>query len=564
MGATTYSAKLLSEFPYADKAKLNRRIMIHTLIALLFPISTGIYFFGMSVVRGIVICVLSCVATEYLCNKLMKQESTLGDLTAVISGVIIALNMRPGLGIYPLLLTGIVGIGVGKMIFGGAGFNPINPALIGRLVPVAGFPGIWATSVRPTIPTLMKHAGLSYWEATQYVWVRDVTKLPFYHKIKPAFDTYTFSDQINPYYDVLSGTTYLETVKNWYKGGVMPEGMNNPTELFDYGMLFFGNMPGVMGETAKWAILLGFLYLVFTKVISPLIPISIWVFAMLFGWVFGAVRLGPAGIGPLGLFAGDPLVWLLAGGVMLGSVYMETDPVTSPNNLMGKMLYSFIFVGIVTAIRLVFSFPEGVSFGLLCVNILLPFINKLCDEKNPYASIIKRTIISSFVILIVALTVIFAYTKLSTPAYVKKIKSMTGSNLVNYDIVELNATTYLAKNNGEEMAYIFAVSGQGFGGPVDMLVAVRGDTIVDLSVVNAANETEGLGSLVLEPEFQKQFIGKTIKDLPEFEPEGDLSDWSNKGFDTLSGATYTAYAFIENIKEAFALYHANQSSLQEK
>ena len=412
MTTATYSDKILQEFPYADKENLSRKIMIHFLIALMFPIGAGSYFIGLAMVRTAVACVAFSVLTEFVLNKMMHKESTLGDLTAIATGLVIAINMRPGLGLYPLLLTNIVGIAIGKIIFGGVGFNPINPAVVGRLLPVAGFPGLWATSIRPTIPNLMEYAGLTYWEATQYTFVKNVKTLPFYDKViaaQPAHAPYSFTTELNTSYDVLSGTTYLETVKNWYKSGVMPEGMENLTEFFDYWTLFIGNIPGTLGETSKLAILLGFLYLVITKVISPLVPSLIVLFMGIFGWIFASTRIGPSTIGPIGLFAGDPLIWILAGGAMLGCVYMETDPVSSPRTIQAKILYSLLFVSIVTSIRLVFSYPEGVSFALLSSNLIIPFIDQLCNPKHKYAQQIKQILITLAIISVVFLTGIFVY-----------------------------------------------------------------------------------------------------------------------------------------------------------
>ncbi|MGL4677212.1 MAG: RnfABCDGE type electron transport complex subunit D [Brevinema sp.] len=416
--AEIYSEKLLQEFPYADKTNLSRKIIIHFIIAMLFPTAAGFYYFGFAMLRTLFACIIFSMLTEWVLNKIMQKESTLGDLTAIAIGMVIALNMRPGLGIYPLLITCVVGIAVGKIIFGGAGFNPINPAVVGRLVPVAGFPGLWATAIRPTIPNLMEYAGLTYWEAVQYTFVRDVKALPFYDQVlsaQPAHAPYSFSQEINTYYDVLSGTTYLETIKNWYKSGVMPEGMMYPTEFFDYWTLFLGNIPGTLGETSKLAILLGFVYLVLTKVITPLVPLMIWVFMGIFGWVFSATRLGPAEFGPLGFFAGDPMIWILAGGAMMGSVYMETDPVSSPRTLQAKVLYSLIFVTIVSSIRLVFSFPEGVSFGLLGSNLTIPFLDKLCNPNYKYAKQITKCLIGVGIFIAVFLVGMFIFKTFISP-----------------------------------------------------------------------------------------------------------------------------------------------------
>ena len=555
MATATYSDKILQEFPYADKEKLSRKIMVHFIIALMFPMGAGFYFFGIAMLRTAIACVVFSIATEFVLNKIMQKESTLDDLTAVATGLVISLNMRPGLGLYPLLLTCIVGIAVGKVIFGGVGFNPINPAVVGRLLPVAGFPGLWATAIRPTIPNLMEYAGLSYWEATQYTFVRDVKQLPFYDKVismQPAHAPYSFSTELNTNYDVLSGTTYLETVKNWYKSGVMPEGINAPAEFFDYWTLFLGNMPGTLGETSKLAILLGLIYLVITRVISPLVPVLVIFFMGIFGWVFAATRLGPMGIGPLGFFAGDPFIWILAGGAIFGSVYMETDPVSSPRTVQAKVLYSLLFVSIVSSIRLVFSFPEGVSFALLSSNLLIPFIDKLCNPANKHAQAIKKTLITLAIITVVFLTGMFVFKKFfSTPLHEVQVKNILPKESVGTVIPHPHPSgrVYYGIHNptGKLIANAYHTSAEGYdGGLITMMTIISGNEILGLGAMDLSTQTEGYGQAAADIDFLKQFSGKKLADIPL-----NSSEWTE--IDTLSGATYTADAIAQTIHEAFAL-----------
>ena len=552
MATATYSDKILQEFPYADKEKLSRKIMIHFIIALMFPIGAGVYFFGLAMVRTAVACVIFSMATEFVLNKIMQKESTLGDLTAIATGLVISANMRPGLGLYPLLLTCIVGISVGKIIFGGVGFNPVNPAVVGRLLPVAGFPGLWATA---TIPNLMEHAGLTYWEATLYTFVRDVKQLPFYDKVassQPAYAPYSFSTDLNTNYDVLSGTTYLETIKNWYKSGVMPEGMNVPSEFFDYWTLFIGNMPGTLGETSKLAILLGLIYLVITRVISPLVPVLIVFLMGIFGWVFGATRLGPIGIGPLGFFAGDPLIWILAGGALFGCIYMETDPVTSPRSIQAKVLYSLLFVSIVTSIRLVFSFPEGVSFALLSSNLLIPFIDQLCDPANKQAKRIKQILIALAIITVVFLTGMFVFKKFfSTPLHEVQVRNILPKESVGTVIPHPHPSgrMYYGIHGplGKLIANAYHTSAEGYdGGLVTMMTIISGDEILGLGAMDLSTQTEGYGQNAAEVKFLKQFSGKKLADIP-------LNSLEWTAVDTLSGATVTADAIAQTIHEAFDL-----------
>ena len=555
MATATYSDKILQEFPYADKEKLSRKIMVHFIIALMFPMGAGFYFFGIAMLRTAIACVVFSIATEFVLNKIMQKESTLDDLTAVATGLVISLNMRPGLGLYPLLLTCIVGIAVGKVIFGGVGFNPINPAVVGRLLPVAGFPGLWATAIRPTIPNLMEYAGLSYWEATQYTFVRDVKQLPFYDKVismQPAHAPYSFSTELNTNYDVLSGTTYLETVKNWYKSGVMPEGINAPAEFFDYWTLFLGNMPGTLGETSKLAILLGLIYLVITRVISPLVPVLVIFFMGIFGWVFAATRLGPMGIGPLGFFAGDPFIWILAGGAIFGSVYMETDPVSSPRTVQAKVLYSLLFVSIVSSIRLVFSFPEGVSFALLSSNLLIPFIDKLCNPANKHAQAIKKTLITLAIITVVFLTGMFVFKKFfSTPLHEVQVRNILPKESVGTVIPHPHPSgrVYYGIHNplGKLIANAYHTSAEGYeGGLLTMMTIISGDEILGLGAMDLSTQTEGYGQNGAEVKFLKQFSGKKLADIPL-----SSSEWT--AVDMISGATRTSDAIAQTIHEAFDL-----------
>ncbi|MGL5253785.1 MAG: RnfABCDGE type electron transport complex subunit D [Brevinema sp.] len=511
MAEAILSQKALQDFPFAGEMdKSMRRDMMHFIIALMFPVSIGAYLWGISMLRAVVICVVSSVLTERLCNVLQGRKSTIGDLTAVITGIVISLNMRPGLGSYPLLLTGIVGIGVGKMMFGGAGFNIINPAVIGRLLPVAGFPGLWATSLRPTIPTLMQYGGLSYWEANQYVFVRDIKALPFYaEKIQPLFAKYSFSQTVNPYYDILSGTSYLETVKSWYKSGAMPEGMLHPTQFMDYWHLFSGmHLPGVMGESAKWAILLGFVYLVATKVIKPGVPLLIWGMAMAFGWIFGAVRVGPAGYGPIGFFAGDPLHWVLIGGVLLGSVYMETDPITSPITNLGKFVYALIFTTVVGCIRLFFSFPEGVSFALLTSNLLLPFILRWTDPQHPKYPFYRKALYTCFALIILSFGMMAIYQVKKNSDFIASVKGLDAT-FADANVKQNNLIHYTISKDNAVLAETHLVSAPVTPDlQVSAMIAIKDNRIIAMDIISyPVSERKNINF------DYARFVGKSLEEI---------------------------------------------------
>lgn len=287
------------------------RIMCLVAIALLPALAASFCFFGFRVLALTGICVAACVVLEYLFNLILKREQTVGDYSACVTGMLIAFNLPPNFPI-PMAIVGcVVAIVVAKQLFGGIGQNLVNPAIAARVVLLVSFPVQMTTWTLPT----------PLWQA------------------KAAVDAQTAATPL----------------MLWKQGEAVPSNMD----------LFLGNVSGSMAEISALALLVGFAFLLFKRVVSPIIPLAF----------IGTVFLFALAVGE------NPLFHILSGGVMLGACFMATDYVTSPTLPMGKLIFG-VGCGIITMlIRLYGNFPEGVSFAILFMNILTPQIDNLCNRQ---------------------------------------------------------------------------------------------------------------------------------------------------------------------------------------
>ena len=303
--------------PHLHGGENTRRIMGDVLLALLPALAVSTYVLGWSVLTTTAIAVAGCVAFEYLiCRFLLKRASTIGDLSAVVTGVLLAFNLPAGIPWWIVLIGSLVAIGIGKMTFGGLGCNPFNPALTGRIFLLIAYP-----------------VQMTDW----------TTNVP----------------------DTLSGSTILPTIK--YQPELVSE--------LDFMQMFGGNMNGSMGEIGALALILGGLYLLWRRVISWHIPVSILATMAIFAAIVGA-GYGGSVVYEL------PLFHLLAGGALLGAIFMATDYSTSPMTHKGMIIYG-VGIGIITmVIRLWGAYPEGMSFAIFIMNAVTPLINKYCRPKR--------------------------------------------------------------------------------------------------------------------------------------------------------------------------------------
>ena len=299
------SLKTVSHSPHLKGKETTSGIMLDVIIALLPAAVMGVIYFGPLALAQIATGVLTAVLAEYICCLASKKKCSVGNLSAVVTGLLLALNVPAGLPVWMTAIGAAVAIVVVKMMFGGLGQNFANPAIVGRIILLVSFATAMTTFSEP------------------FAWFEGAK-------------------------DAVSSATPLA------KEGA-----------YSYLDLFLGKHPGVIGETCAAALLLGGIYLVIRRVITPTIPLSFIGAVAVFSLILGL----------------DPLYAVLSGGVLLGAIFMATDYVTSPHNFLGKLIFG-IGCGIITVvIRKFGSLPEGVSYAILLMNLLTPHIEKLTAPK---------------------------------------------------------------------------------------------------------------------------------------------------------------------------------------
>ena len=317
------SKLLVSPSPHLHTKTSTKSLMRDVVIALLPAVVVSVLFYGWSELLVLGVSVASCVLLEYLITKyLLKGTCTIGDWSAVITGVLLALNLPATTPWWVVLIGAVFAIGVAKMTFGGIGQNLFNPAIAGRVFLLISF------------PTYMTD-----WTKPQGFIGNAVT------------DAYT-------------GATPL---------GLVSEGGAGAVEGMDYMNMLFLNIGGSAGELSAVALLVGFVYLLARKVIRPYITLSIWATVAVFSGIFWLIN--PAEFT-------DPLFNLLTGGLLLGSIFMATDYVTSPMSNWGGVIFG-VGIGVITMlIRYFGAYPEGVSFAILIMNSVVPLLNKWFHTKK--------------------------------------------------------------------------------------------------------------------------------------------------------------------------------------
>ncbi|WP_308662581.1 RnfABCDGE type electron transport complex subunit D [uncultured Alistipes sp.] len=312
---------LVAPAPHVQTAQSTAKIMRDVVIALMPALVVSTVVFGWDVLRVVALSVASCVVFEYLIQKfLFRGPLTISNWSAVVTGVLLAFNLPASIPWWIVVIGAFVAIAVAKMTFGGLGKNPFNPALVGRVFLLIAYP------VQMT----------------------------------------TFPLPVNGSFDALSGATPLAAVKHGAAADVL-----GTQELL------LGNMPGSLGEVAALALLAGFVYLLWRRVITWHIPVTVLVTMAFFAFVVALAR-GESGAA-LWQF---PLFHVLAGGAMLGAIFMATDYSTSPMTVRGGVIFA-VGIGLITMlIRLWGAYPEGMSFAILIMNSCVPLINKYVKPKR--------------------------------------------------------------------------------------------------------------------------------------------------------------------------------------
>jgi electron transport complex protein RnfD len=321
---------LVSPSPHFHGRENTRRIMRDVIIALLPAVAVSIVYFGISAIKLVVLGVVTCVLTEFIIEKYMlRRKVTVNDLSATVTGILLALNMPASSPWWAIVIGSVVAIGIAKMTFGGIGQNIFNPALVGRVFLLVSFPVVMTNWSVP-------HSFLG-------------TSL-----------------------DAVSGATPLVLVKEALDGGQTVPQIFAANPGLSYSQLLFARI-GSAGEVSTVALLLGFVYLLARKVIRPYITFSIWGSAILLSGILWLAN--PAEFT-------DPLFNLLTGGMMLGSIFMATDYTTSPMNKWGMIIFGTGIGFLTILIRRFGAYPEGVSFAILIMNATVPLLNKWCKPER--------------------------------------------------------------------------------------------------------------------------------------------------------------------------------------
>jgi len=311
---------IVSVSPHVKSEETTSRIMWSVSLSLLPAVIMGAYFFGPRAIFAVTLCIISALLSEYLFQKALGKPVTVNDGSAFLTGLLLGLNLPSSVPFYIPVIGSFVAIIVTKQLFGGLGYNVFNPALIGRAFLLVSFPKLMTIWTEPT-------AAFVRLEATSTATPLSVLKEQGEAKLIEIF-----GDKMNL-----------------------------------YSQLFVGHHGGSIGETSAVALLIGAAFLMFRGYISWHIPVSFLGTAALIAWIFGAKSA---------FFAGDPLLHLLSGGMILGAFFMATDYVTCPTIRRGQILFGIGCGFLTMLIRLKGGYPEGVMFSILIMNCFAPLIDR--------------------------------------------------------------------------------------------------------------------------------------------------------------------------------------------
>jgi len=322
---------IISPAPHTHSKENTQRMMLDVIIALLPAYLVSVYFFGLGALSVAAVAIISCILLEYAIERwIMRRSSSVNDLSAVVTGLLLAMNLPSNIPWWIVFSGAVVAIGVAKMSFGGLGQNLFNPALVGRVFLLVSFP-----------------VQMNSWPHPTAVWSG---------------------------VDAATGATPLAIIKEGLANGeTIEQIMSSSGYDFSYWHLLFGKIGGSLGEISALALLLGFAYLLIRRVIRPHIPLAIFGTVIAFGGIFWLAD---------SQHYTDPIFHLLTGGMLLGAIFMATDYVTSPMNPKAMIIYG-VGIGLLTMlIRIFGSYPEGISFAILIMNATVPLLNQYIKPKR--------------------------------------------------------------------------------------------------------------------------------------------------------------------------------------
>lgn len=331
----------VSSSPHITDRESIPRIMYTVSLTLLPAAGFAVWLYGWRALLIMLLSMAACVATEAAAQKLMRRPVTISDGSALLTGLLLAFNVSAQVPLWLPVVGGVFAIAVGKQVFGGLGYNPMNPALLGRAFLLASWP-THMTVFSGAVPRGSTVSGIDV--------ITSATPLNVFKQAKEV---------------LANAPSYpLEKVNQAHEA---------IGQLYDsIEKLFLGQIGGCIGETSALLLLLGGLWLLYKRYIGWEIPASYIGSVALLAWIFGGTE---------GLFSGNILFHVFAGGLMLGAFYMATDMVTTPITRNGRLIFG-LGCGIITmVIRLVGGYPEGVSYSILLMNLLVPMIDRSVRPK---------------------------------------------------------------------------------------------------------------------------------------------------------------------------------------
>jgi len=314
----------ISASPHVHGDNSTKKIMWGVVYAMIPALLVSVYYFGLDALRVVFIAVAASIFFEWLIQKyLIKGESTITDGSAAITGILLAFNVPSNLPWWIVVIGALVAIGMGKMSYGGLGKNPFNPALVGRVFMLISFP----------------------------------VQMTSWPKPMPIIDGLA---------DAVTGPTALGIMKEGLDAGKTVSELMTSSDMPSFMNQFIGGMGGSMGEVSALALVLGGVYMLWKKIITWEIPVSLLLTVVIFSGILWFID-------PTHYV--NPIFHLLTGGMMLGAIFMATDMVSSPMTSKGQLVYG-VGIGLITVIIRVWgAYPEGMSFAILLMNAAVPLLN---------------------------------------------------------------------------------------------------------------------------------------------------------------------------------------------
>ncbi len=315
---------IVSSSPHMKGKNDTKNIMADVIIALCPALFAGIYFFGFRALAVVLTAICAAVLSEYFYNKIAKKPQTVGDLSAVVTGLLLGLNMPSTIPLYMVVIGSCFAIIIVKQLYGGIGKNFMNPALAARcfmLVAWAGAMSNFAAALPGDLP------------------------------------------------DTISSATPLAVLKGTSPDGVIPE----------LWAAFFGNRAGCIGETSGLALLIGFTYLLIKRVVDLKIPVALIATFAIFMFLFGT---NPTRLSDIEF----TLMHIVSGGLLIGALFMATDYVTTPTTFWGQIIFGMGCGFLTFAIRKFGAYPEGVSFAIIIMNVVTPIIERF-TRPRPFGEV---------------------------------------------------------------------------------------------------------------------------------------------------------------------------------